>query len=86
MAGESTFSKIKRIVEQEKNKKVSGEAKLSSLDDEKNRIFKQINAEVNQEVSSVEEVESICDTLKQEIESDIAEMMEVLKSEGIEVR
>lgn len=85
MAGESTFVKIKRIVEQEKNKKVSGEARLQSLGEEKERIFKQIKQETGKEISNIEEVEKIVTELEAEIKENITKMVEVLKSEGIEV-
>lgn len=85
MAQESTFVKIKRIVEQEKNKKVSGEARLQSLNEEKQRIFKQIEQELGKSVSSVEEVEAISAELETQIKNDISEMLKVLKSEGIEL-
>jgi hypothetical protein len=85
MAGESLFQKIKRNVEEEKNKKVRGEAKLSQLGDEQNRIFKQVQEEVGTSVSTVEGVEKICEDLKENINSDIAKMVEVLREEGIEV-
>lgn len=85
MAEGSTFAKIKRVVEQEKNKKVAGEAKIAQLNDEKKRIFNQINQEFGKPVSEVEEVEAIHASLKTEIESDISKMLEILKSEGIEI-
>lgn len=85
MAGESIFVKIKRIVEQEKNKKVSGEARLQSLTEERERIFKQINQEFGKEVTSVEEVETIVAALESEIKDDITKMVEILNSEGIEI-
>lgn len=82
---ESKFAKIKRIVEQEKNKKVAGEAKIAQLKDEKNRIFKSVEQEFGKKVSDVEEVVEIHDSLKAEIEEGITKMVDILKSEGIEV-
>lgn len=85
MAQESTFVKIKRIVESEKNKKVSGEARLQSLAEERDRIFKQIKQEFGKEIYSVKELETIVVDLEAKIKDDITKMVEVLKSEGIEV-
>lgn len=82
---ESTFQKIKRHVEEEKNKKVRGEARLASLTDEQERIFSQVQEETGKTINSIEEVEGICENLKENIESEIAKMVEVLREEGIEV-
>lgn len=85
MAGESLFQKIKRNVDAEKNKKVSGEARLSQLGEEQGRIFKHVQEEVDAPVSTVEDVEKICEDLKNNIESDISKMVALLREEGIEV-
>lgn len=82
---DTKFTKIKRMVEEERDKKMRGEARLSSLQEEQTRIFNQINEEAGKEVSSVAEAEDICASLKSEIQSDIEEMERVLKEEGIEL-
>jgi flagellar biosynthesis chaperone FliJ len=85
MAGESTFEKIKRVIEDEKNRKTRGEARLASLEEERNRIFKQIKEDLNIDVSSVEELEEICEKLEGAIKDHISKMVEVLREEGIEL-
>jgi tRNA G26 N,N-dimethylase Trm1 len=85
MAKETQFQIIKRKVEEEKNKKVRGEATLTSLGNEQQRIFKQVEEEAGRTVSTVEEVEEICETLKVDIADDISKMVEILREEGIEV-
>jgi hypothetical protein len=85
MAKETQFQIIKRKVEEEKNKKVRGEATLTSLNNEQKRIFKQVEEEAGRTVSTVDEVEEICETLKENIADDISKMVEILREEGIEV-
>jgi hypothetical protein len=85
MAKETQFQLIKRKVEEEKNKKVRGEATLTSLNNEQKRIFKQVEEEAGKPVSTVDEVEEICETLKVNIADDISKMVEILREEGIEV-
>lgn len=81
----NTFENIKRTVDQEKTKKVQGEARLTSLNEEKGRIFTQIQTEVGKPIASVEEAEQIAASLKDDITSEIKRMVEILKEEGIEV-
>lgn len=82
---EESLLKIKRVVEQEKNKKVRGEARLASLQDEKERIFKQSTEELGKPVQSVEELESIKNQLAGSIEDDLNKMIEILSKEGIDI-
>lgn len=82
---EESFVKIKRLVEQEKNKKVRGEARLASLQDEKERIFKQSAEELGKPVKSLEELETIKNQLAGSIEDDLNKMIEILSNEGIEI-
>ena len=85
MAGETKFAKIKRLVEEEKTKKMRGEARLVSLEEESARIFKQVEEELGRPVASIEEAEAIGEELKEAIETDLNRMVAILKEEGIEV-
>ena len=81
----SKFQKIKAQVEEEKSKKVRGEARKSSLQEEKERIFATIQEEVGSELDSSEKIEQYSNELKEGIEKDIVEMAKILEEEGIEV-
>lgn len=85
MAKETRFQKIKQIVEEEKNKKVRGEARLNSLEEERARILEQVKEEADIDASSVEEIEKYGEKLKEEIESEIEKMAQILAEEGIDV-
>lgn len=79
---ETKFSKIKRIVEQEKEKKVRGEARISQLGEERKRIFTQLQEETGQNITSLEAAEKYNDKLRESIEDDVQSMEQILKEEG----
>ncbi|MGE7305860.1 hypothetical protein AAXE64_27295 [Priestia megaterium] len=81
----SKFEKIKRVVEEEKTKKVRNEARRAHLKEEEQRIYEQIKEEAGKEIKTVEEMEAFCTQMKADITSDIDKMAEVLKAEGIEI-
>jgi hypothetical protein len=77
------FERIKKAVDIEKQRKVQGEARITSLEDEEQRILANLSRELNQPVSSKEEAEKLAETLKNDIESKIVKMKEILESEGV---
>ncbi|PGQ88219.1 hypothetical protein [Priestia megaterium] len=79
------FERMKQIVEQAKETKMREEAKMAQLSEERIRIFKELQEETGQPISSLEEAEAISDKLKESIESDILEMARILVEEGYEV-
>lgn len=79
---ETMFIKIKRIVEQEKEKKVRGEARISQLGEERKRIFAQLQEETGQNITSLEAAEKYSDKLRESIEDDVQSMEQILKEEG----
>ena len=80
--GETKFSRYKRIVEQEREKKVRMEERKISLLEEKERIFAQLKAEIGKPVSSLEEAEEIEREMEQSIEKDVLKVEAILKEEG----
>ncbi len=79
---ETKFARFKRIVEQEREKKVRSEERIITLTEEKARIFANMEAELGRPVKSLEQAEEISEDLKQSVERDLLKMEQILKEEG----
>lgn len=79
------FERIKQAVDAEKNKKLRGEARITSLNEEEERIFENITKLTDRSapITSIEEVNTISETMKSDIESKIMQMKQILDSEGV---
>lgn len=83
MSKETEFARIKRAVEEQKGKKVQAETRLESIEEERNRIFKEAKEITGKDFSSAEEVEAYTNELREDIEGKVREMGEILKQEGV---
>ena len=83
MSRETEFVRIKRAVEQEKTKKLQGEAKMESLKQEEIRIINEVKELTAKEMTSPEEVEAYTIEMKESIEKQILEMKSILDGEGV---
>ena len=77
------FDRIKQTVESEKRKKVQGEARIESLNEEEKRILEKLSEQLGKPIGSVEEVIQERDILQNKISSDIDEMKKILDEEGV---
>lgn len=77
------FEKIKNAVAEERRKKMQGEARIESLDAEKERLIKEANELTNQNFTTVEEIQEYADQKGEEIAEHIKEMSSILREEGV---
>lgn len=77
------FEKIKNAVAEERRKKMQGEARIESLDAEKERLIKEANELTNQNFTTVEEIQAYADQKGEEIADHIKEMSSILREEGV---
>ena len=80
--GETKFSRYKRIVEQEREKKVRMEERKISLSEERQRIFTQLETEIGMPISSLQEAEKIESEMEESIQKDVLKVESILKEEG----
>lgn len=83
MARETEFARIKRAVEEQKNKKVQAETRLESIEEERTRLFIEAKEITGKDFASAEEVEAYTNGLRQDIEGKVREMSEILNEEGV---
>ena len=82
---ETKFAKIKRIIDEQKVKKVRGEAMISQLTDEKQRIFKNLATEIGRPVEDAAEAIQIRDEYLKSAEEDIEKIAAILAEEGFDI-
>lgn len=78
------FERIKRAVEIEKDKKIKGEARISSFQEEETRIYQAASAQLEQEINGIGQMEKISQEMKEDIETKINEMKKILEEEGVQ--
>lgn len=83
MTRDTEFARIKRAVEQEKTKKVQGEAKLESLEQEEARILAEVKEMTGKDIVTAEDLQAYNDGIKSSIEEHIIEMKGILDEEGV---
>lgn len=79
----SKFLEIKRVVEQEKQKKMRAEVQLETLKEEEERLKKELEETFGSEFDSLESVEQHLEQLKTEISDKILEVEAILKDEDV---
>lgn len=83
--GETKFLKIKRIIDEQKVRKVRGEAMISQLTDEKTRIFNNLKNELGRPIDDISEVIQIRDEYLKSAEEDIDKIAAILAEEGYDL-
>lgn len=80
----SKFQQIKAAVEREKQQKIRSEARIQSLTEQNERIFKEASELLGREVTDASEIEREMEALHQSIESKIQGVAAILDEKGVE--
>ena len=78
------FTRIKQAVEEQKTKKMRGEARKSSLVEEQQRLHEEASKESGKTIDSTETLQKVSEEVKTGIESNIQKMKEILDEEGVD--
>ncbi len=79
----SDFQRIKRAIDLEKQKKIQAETKIEGLKQEKERLMNEVETLLQHRPNSLTELSTIIETKKQEIETAILKLKQILDEEGV---
>lgn len=78
------FEKIKKAVATQKENKIKGESRRSSLLEEKERLFENLSSVTGKTFTSKEEAQEYVKNVENEIAADVERMAKILDEEGID--
>ena len=78
------FEKIKKAVATQKENKIKGESRRSSLLEEKERLFESLSSVTGKTFTSKEEAQEYVQNVEKEIAADVERMAKILDEEGID--
>jgi uncharacterized protein HemX len=79
----SDFARIKKAIQEQKDKKLQAEAKIETLKAEKQRLLEEAENVLETKVSSLAELETVLADKKQTIVTTIEKIKELLDKEGV---
>lgn len=78
------FERIKNEIDKQKEKKMRGEARESSLLEENKRVLEEVNDVLDEPVKDSEEGEKVQKELEQGIKTDVDKIASILDDEGLD--